>query len=176
MRIFGALFLVVLLAVAVSLYLQSENAKASFQAVKTVATDLREEGVEAQSFDRRAASQMVSELTWLVEYPDQIPDRVDELRGVAATAASWADGSPSPSIELRVSVALRSAAAELRAHALRPSQRHLRSARFHLEEARAALAGEDLRNDPTTAVRDRLQNLQRSGEEHLLEFDEQLED
>jgi hypothetical protein len=173
-RVFGALFLVVLLALAVSLYLRSESAKASFEAVRSVAADLREEGVEGRSFDRRAAARMVSELGDLIEFPDQIPDRVEDLRSFAATAASWAESAPSPSAELTVSVALRAAAAELRGHALRPSPNHLQKARRRLDEARAALAGEELRNDPTSAVRDRLENLQRSQEDRQLALDEEL--
>jgi hypothetical protein len=174
MRIGGALFLVVLLALAVSLYLRSESTKASFEAVRSVAADLREKGVEGRSFDRRAATQMVSALASLIEYPDQIPSRVEDLRTFAATAASWAESAPSPSVELRASVALRGAAGELRAHALRPSSSHLNKAQRQVDEARAALAGEDLRNDPTSAVRDRLENLQRSQQERQLEVDEEL--
>jgi hypothetical protein len=70
-------------------------------------------------------------------------------------------------------VALRSAADELRSYGLRRSDRHLSNASRYLRQARAALEGEEIRNDPTGAVRDRLENLQRSQEEKLLELDEE---
>jgi hypothetical protein len=173
-RIFGALFIVVLLALAFTMYLQQKDVESSFKAVRAVATDLREEGVEGSTIDYRQAERMISALEALLEYPDRIPEAVDDLRTIAATAASWAQAAASPSIELRVAVSLRSAAGELRSYGLRPSERHLINARGSLDQARAALAGDDVTVDPTGAVRDRLNNLQRSHREKELELAEEL--
>ena len=49
MRIFGAMLIVVLMAMAAVLYLQRESTTASLQAVSSVATDLREAGVSGRS-------------------------------------------------------------------------------------------------------------------------------
>jgi hypothetical protein len=173
-RIFGGLFLIVLIAMATALYLRTESVKSSFDAVSSVASDLREEGVEGRSFDRRAAQRMVESLSALVAAPGGIRDSVEELRAVSATAAAWAAAAPSPSLELAVAASLRAAAGELRSYALRPSTDQLRSAKRHLDDAQTALAGVGLRRDPTDAVRDRLGILQQSRREHLLEFDEKL--
>jgi len=95
---------------------------------------------------------------------------------VATEAASWAEVAPAPSVELRVAVALRSAAGELRAYSLRQEDRHLRAAEKQLDTAEAALDGEPVHNNPTDALRDQLENLQRSHQEQQLEVDEALED
>jgi hypothetical protein len=174
-RVFGALLVVVLLALAASLFLRSESTQSSFEAVTSIATDLREGGVVGQSFDPRDARRMVDLLTRLIVSPDQIADRTDDLRSIAETAASWADAAPSPSTELTVAVSLRAAAGELRTYALRPAAAHLEAAERSLDRARSALAGPSPPNDPTGAVRERLENLQRSQQERQLEFDEELE-
>jgi len=173
-RIFGGLFIVILLALAVTMYLQTKDVQSSFGAVKTIASDLREEGVEGHVFDRRLAERTVASLEDMVAFPDRIPDAVDDLKTISATAAAWAQAAPSPSIELRVAVALRSAAGELRSYGLRPSDRQLSNASRHLREARSALSGEQISNDPTGAVRDRLENLHRSHREKELELAEEL--
>jgi hypothetical protein len=173
-RIFGGLFIVILLALAVAMYLQTKDVRSSFDAVKTIASDLREEGVEGGVFDRRLSEHMVASLEDMVAFPDRISDAVDDLKTISATAATWAQSAPSPSIELRVAVALRSAADELRSYGLRPSDRHLSNANRHLRKAQAALSGEQISNDPTGAVRDRLENLHRSHQEKELELAEEL--
>lgn len=174
MRIFGGLFIIVLLAVAVTMYLQSQDVQSSFTAVKSVATDLREEGVDGRAFDRRLAERTLASLEAVISYPDDIPRAADELRTISSTAAEWAQSAPSPSIELRVAVALRAAADELRSYGLRHSDRNLSNAGRYLREARAALEGEGISSDPTGAVRDRLENLQRSQEEKILELGEEM--
>jgi hypothetical protein len=70
---------------------------------------------------------------------------------------------------------LRSAAGELREYSLRPADRHLKAAAQELDSAAAALAGEPVRNNPTDALRDQLDNLQRSHQEQQLAVDEELE-
>lgn len=176
MRIFGALSLVVLFAAAAMMYLQQKDATTSLQAVAEAARDLRERGVEGRAFDRDLASEMVASLRALLDSPEQLSGSTEELRTVATEAASWAEVAPAPSVELRVAVALRSAAGELRAYSLRQEDRHLRAAEKHLDTAEAALAGEPVHNNPTDALRDQLENLQRSHQEQQLEVDEALED
>ncbi len=133
-------------------------------------------GVEGRAFDRDRAADMVSSLRTLLESPEDIAGRTNELRTVAAAASSWAEAAPAPSVELRVAVALRSAAGELRAYSLRPTQGHLSAAEKHLDTADAALAGEPVNNNPTDALRDQLENLQRSHQEQVQEVDEALDE
>jgi hypothetical protein len=175
-RIFGALSLVILLVAAAMMYLQQKDATTSLQAVAAAADDLRERGIEGDPFDHDLASEMVSSLRALLDSPQDLTGRTEELRTVAAAAASWAEAAPAPSLELRVAVALRSAAGELRAYSLRPADRHLKAAELQLDSAAAALAGEPVHNNPTDALRDQLDNLQRSHQEQQLEVDEALED
>ena len=155
MRISGALFLVVLISVGFMLYLTARDATSSLDAVAAVATDLREEGVTGI-------------------------DHVDDLKTFAATAAAWADAAPSPSTELRIAVALRKAAGELRSQALSPSTVHLMRARRYLGVAEDALefaamgGGGPGPGLATDAVRDRLENLEQAHQEHYQELDEEL--
>jgi hypothetical protein len=174
------LFLVLLLAAGFVLYLTARDATSSLDAVATVATDLREEGVTGRDLDRNLARQMIDAMGGLVIEPDTIGEHVEDLKTFAATAASWADAAPSPSTELRVAVALRKTAGELRSHALSPSTVHLMRARQYLREAEEALefaatggggGGPGLATD---GVRDRLENLEQSQQERYQELDEEL--
>jgi hypothetical protein len=174
MRIFGLLFIVVLLALAAVLYLQREDTKSSFDAVTAIATDLREEGVTGRRFDADLAARMVTSLQGLVDHPDRIADHRDELSTIAATAGSWADVAASPSAELTCSVALRSAAADLRTYGLQSSPVAMASAQHNLDRARAALAGEPVGASPVDAVRDRLDNLHAGEQERRQEVEEEL--
>jgi hypothetical protein len=174
MRVFGVIFLVVLFAAAAMMYLQQQDATTSLQAVADVAANLREQGVYGTSLDREMASQMLGSMRALVNAPDQLTGHTEDLRTVAQTASEWARSAPAPSAELRAAVALRSAAGELRSYALEPSDRYLGNATRHLDDAEAALAGEETRNDPTGAVRDQIENLQRSHQEKLQEVQEEL--
>lgn len=181
MRISGALFLTVLIAVGYMLYLTGRDATASLDAVAAVATDLREAGVTGRALDRDLAMQMIGAMDGLLETPDTIPDHISDLKTFAATAAAWADAAPSPSSELRAAVALRKAAGELRAQATKPSTVHLMRARRYLGVASDAIQfggggpggpGPGLATD---AVRDRLDNLQQSQQERYQELDEELD-
>ena len=174
MRIFGALLLVVLLAMAAVLYLAREDTTASLQAVTAVAADLREDGVTRSALESETAARMVSAMQELLDHPDRIAGHADDLKTIAATAASWADAAHAPSPELRAAVALRSAAGELREYGLRSSQLALANASRQLDTARSALAGELTGTSPTDAVRDRLDNLQRGQQERYQELDEEL--
>ena len=180
MRISGALFLVLLMSIGVMLFLAGRDATSSLDAIATVATDLREEGVEGRILDYDVARQIIGAMEDLLVSPDTIPDHVDDLKTFAATAAAWADAAPSPSTELRVAVSLRKAAGELRAQALSPSTVHLIRARRYLGVATDALefagtgAGGPGPGLATGAVRDRLENLQQSQQERYQEVDEEL--
>lgn len=178
MRFSGAFMIAVLMAAGYVLYLSGRDAGSSLDAVATMADGLREEGASARPFDPAAAASMAAALEALLAAPETIEDHRTDLRVFAETAGSWAAAAPSASRELHVAVLLRSAAGELRAHALDPSAAHLDRARFKLEAARATLAGE-AGGDPdprlaTDGVRDQLENLQQSAQERHLEVDEAL--
>ncbi len=174
MRIFGALFLVVLLAAAAALYLHGRDAVATLGGVAKVAENLREEHGVSRAFDRRAAKQAVADLEALIADPKALGSHVAELRSIGSAAASWARSVPSPSNELGAAVAIRGAAAELRAYALRSDGMRLQLARDRLADARRALAGEAAADDSLAAVRQGLANLERGQQEPLLELDEDL--
>ena len=174
MRIFGLLLIAVLIALAAVLYLQRESATSSFDAVRQIATDLREEGVAGSRFDPALAGRMVTSMQLLVDHPEAIADHVDELTTIAATAASWAEAAPSPSVALTVAAALRAAAGDLRAAPSSAAPASLSSARRHLDRARAALAGEPIGTSPVDAVRDRLENLQSGQQERAQEAEDEM--
>lgn len=178
MRISGALFLVLLIAVGYLLYLNARDATSSLDAIATIATDLREQGVEGRALDHDLALHMIDAMERLLAAPDTIPEHVEDLKTFAATAAAWADAAPSPSSELRAAVALRQASGELRSQALSPSPVHLMRARRHLSAASEAIksvsAGGPGPGLATDAVRDRLDNLQQSQQERYQELDEEL--
>jgi hypothetical protein len=176
-----AFFISILMAVGYMLYLTGRDATSSLDAVATVATDLREQGVTGRALDRDLALQMIEAMDNLLATPDTIPDHIDDLKTFAATAAAWADAAPSPSSELRAAVALRKAAGELRAQATSPSTVHLMRARRNLDVASDAIrfdvvgpGGGPGPGLATDAVRDRLDNLQQSQQERYQELDEEL--
>ena len=55
MRVSGALFLTILIAAGFVLYLTARDTTSSLDAIATVATNLREEGVTGRALDREAA-------------------------------------------------------------------------------------------------------------------------
>ncbi len=181
MRVSGILILVVLLAMAVVVVLQSRSVTATREALTVIATDLREDGVDGVDFDSDRATRIIGAMETLIADPDTIPNQVDELKTIAETASRWAAGAPSPSPALHASVAIRSAAAELRSHAVSPSSVTLDRARRDLARARQALAV-GAAGDGTTApsglategIRDRLHNLEAAQKERALEVEEEL--
>jgi hypothetical protein len=181
LRISGAFFITILIAVGYMLYLTAKDTTASLDAIAVVATDLREQGIEGQALDRDLAYQMVGAMEDLLAATDTIPQHVEDLKTFATTAAEWADAAPSPSAELRAAVALRRAAGELRTQAMSPSTVHLMRARRYLGVAVDALeyAGSGTGGPgpglATDAVRDRIDNLEQSHRERYLEVDEELD-
>jgi hypothetical protein len=174
MRLVGTLVIVILIALAAVLYLQRESATSSFRAVRTIATDLREEGVAGRRFEPELATRMASSMQELIDHPEGIADHRDELATIAATAASWAEAAPSPSVALSVAVALRAAAADLRGYQASSTVASLGSAQRNLDRARAVLAGEPFGASPVDAVRDRLDNLQSGQQERAQEVEEEM--
>jgi len=181
MRISGALILMVVLVMAVVVVLQSRDVERTQDAVAVISTELREEGVAGASLDRDRALAVIAVLEGLVHDPDAIASHVDDLKTIAGTAATWAAGAASPSPELHAAVAIRTAAGELREHAVRPNPRRLAAAQRELDRARQALtvaASGSGTTAPsglvTEGVRDSLHNLEASQKERELEVEEGL--
>ena len=176
MRASGILLLVVLIAAAVVLLLRGQEAQRTGHAAVRAADTVREAGVEAAPFDRDAARRAIHELAAMARGEGDLP--AETLARIAATAAAWAEGAPTPSAELTAAVAIRKAADELRQYRLDGDAIHRRAARRALLEASEAL---DRGAEPGGAgggsvrgVRDRLENLQQSERERLQELDEAL--
>jgi len=179
MRISGAFLVVALLAAGFTLYLTSQDATSSIDAVTTMAGQLREQGVEGQVLDGETARRMVAAMDDLVDSPDSITDHVDDLRVIVDTAASWAAASPPASRDLHIAVSLRSAAGDLRAYALRPSASLLTRAGHRLDQARRSLDGSEGGEaaEPrlaTDGLRDQLHNLEQAQREQQQQVDEAL--
>jgi len=179
-RFSGVLILVVVISVAVVVFLQSRDVGSKIDAVTVIATQLREEGVDSAVFDHDRALEVIATLDHLAADPDSIPSHTEDLKTIASTAASWAAGAPSPSAELHASVAIRTAAGELRSYAIRPSPAGLKKVGRELERARHALTMADGEGSVapsglvTEGVRDRLHNLEMSQKERALEVEEEL--
>jgi len=182
MRISGALILVVVISMAVIVILQSQDVTAKRDALTLIASELREEGVEATRFNRNSALELISVLDGLAGDPDAIPNHLDDLKKISSTAASWSAGAASPSPELHASVAIRRAAGELRAHAIKPTPSTLRKAQHELQKARHALATPSSGAGTiapsglvTEGVQDRINNLEAAQKERMLEIEEELD-
>lgn len=180
MRISGGFMVTALLAAGFTLYLTGRDTSSTSDAVATVADELREQGVTGQSLDRETANRMATVMDGFLDFPDTIGDHVDDLRIMAETAASWAAAADSASRDLHIAVSLRSAAGDLRAYALGPSQVKLARARRHLDQALSSLEGgatEDGAHPPsmaTDALRDQLHNLEQAQREQRQQVDEAL--
>lgn len=172
MRAAGVLFLVVLIAAALVLMLRGREAAEAQRSVNRITGEIHEAGVEGAPFDEAAARQMLERLEDMARGRGELSQ--EDLEAVAREAAAWAEGAPTPSAELTVSVALRKAAGELRQFLLDGNDWHLRTARRELSRARRALAGETAQGG-VQGVRDRLQNLQESERERLQELDKALQ-
>lgn len=181
MRISGVLILVVVISMAVVVILQSRDVTAKREALTMIATELREEGVEATRFNTERALELIAVLEGLAGDPDAIENHIEDLKTISSTAAGWAAGAASPSPELHASVALRTAAGALRDYSVRPSTSALRKAQHELTKARHALttAGS---GDGTIApsglvtegVQDQINNLEAAQKERMLEIEEEL--
>lgn len=180
MRISGGFMITALLAAAFALYLMGRDAGSSIDAVTTVADQLREQGVEGRTLEPGTAKSMIDVMDGLVEYPESISDHVDDLRIMVGTSAAWAAAAAPASRELHIAVSLRSAAGDLRAYALRPSQSLLMRARRRLDQARSSLeggSGDGGTDEPrlvTDGLRDQLQNLEQAQREQQQQVDEAL--
>ena len=164
--------LVLLIALAIVMLLRIQEVKHVDEGVRNMAPNLVEAGIEGVVMSHREARQVIAELETLCGMPSQISDQVPRLREVAAKAAAWAAGAPTPSPELTAAVAIRKAAAALRDYALRPSEERIRHARGELRAAEAALSGEQAPARSTDALQDRLQNLEQAQRERLQELEE----
>jgi hypothetical protein len=181
LRIFGIFFLGVLIAAGFYLYLGARDATSSLNAVAAVASSLREENITGSTLDRETARQMISAMEDLLAAPDTISEHVEDLKTIAATAASWADAAATPSAELHIAVALRRAAGELRGYALAPKEIQLSRSRQLLSAARSSLDNESDGMGggqgpglAVGAVKDRIDNLQQSHQEQIQEMNEEL--
>ncbi len=178
MRLSAAILVVALLAAGVILFLQGRSAREDLDAVRRVATDLRERGVEGRALSPEDAERAIAALEPLLSDREAAAVHLDELAGIAASAAAWAQAAPAPSWELRVAVALRGAADDLRSWAVRGDERRRARARSRLSEARRALearrTGEPPAGGATRGIQDRLDNLQHAADEQMQELDEAL--
>jgi hypothetical protein len=172
MRWQGSLFLLVLFAAAIIMILRGKEMESGLEGVASVTAGLREQNVQGRLFDPDAADLMIDAMEMLIQNPDKIELHIEDLREYAATAASWADAAASPSYELTASVALRSAAGELRSYAVSPKRHHLDKARMLLDAALGAIEGDAPIGDTASGLRDRLNNLQQSHQEKLQDLDE----
>jgi hypothetical protein len=174
MRFLSLAVVLLLLGAGFLVYLQMKDAEQSFDAVGRVADDLREDGVSGSEIDYELARRMVLALEDLVRRPDDARARIDDLRTISRTAASWAQSAPTASLDLRIAVSLRAAAGELRTYAMHPDGRRLATARQRVSEARAALEGETPPEGAVGGIRDRLDNLQQSQREQYQGLEEEL--
>ncbi len=172
MRVFGGLFIIVLMSAVILLFLQGEDATKSIDAVNNVANQLYESGVEGKTVDRDAAKRMITAMEALVEAPDSIKANMEGLREISAIAASWAKESPAPSADLHMSVAIRGAANELRNYGMKPADSYLQLARKQLNKAHDGLMGNAGDSGPADGIADQLHNLDQSHKEMYQEINE----
>lgn len=172
MKITGAAFLVVLIAVAIVMILKVQEVEHVRDDVGRMMPHLEEQGVQGRTMRHREALDRIRELESLCSTPSLIESSVPRLRQIAEEAAAWAAGSPAPSVELTAAVALRAAVVALREYAARPSDRTLSKARSELVDAKSALEGLEPTTTSTDALRDRMKNLDYSRREQLQEMAE----
>lgn len=172
MKVSGAFLLVLLIALAIVLMLRVKEIEHVNDDLQRMIPHLAEEGVEGEVMSHREARQRIEELEGYCRNSYQLADHVKRLREVAAEAASWAAGAPSPSLELTTAVALRAAADSLREYAVHPSERVLNRAEAQLHEARNALDGSAPAASSTDALRDRIRNIEQSHREKIQDLEE----
>ncbi len=180
MRLSGGFMVTALLAAGFAFYLTGRDATSTVDAVAVAADGLRERDVVGRALDLQTADRMVTFMNGLLESPDTVGEHVEEVRMVADTAAAWAAEARPASRDLHIAVSLRSAAGELRAHALNPSPPHLLRARRFLDQARNSLeaiaSGDDPPEPPlaTDGLRDQMHNLEQAQREQRQQVDEAL--
>lgn len=173
MKVSGAFLLVLLFALAIVLMLRVKEIEHIEDDIQTMVPHLMEAGVEAKVMSHREALARIDELSDYCLDPDEIRGHVTRLREIAAEAASWAAGAPSPSAELTTAVAIRGAAQSLREYASQGSNRALEQAKSQLGEARSALEGDTPASSSAThALRDRVRNIRQSHQEKLQDLEE----
>ncbi len=172
MKISGAFLLVLLIALAIVMMLRVKEIEHVNDDLQRMVPHLMEQGVEGEVMSHQDARQRIEELEGYCRAPYQLADQAKRLREVAAEAATWAAGAPSPSPELTTAVALRGAADSLREYAVRPSDRSLSKAEGQLSEARRALDGSPKAATATDALRDRLRNIEQSHREKIQDLEE----
>lgn len=172
MKITGGAFLVLLIAVAIVMILRAKEVKHVRDDVARMVPYLEEQGVEGRTMRHRDALDRIQELENLCATPSLIASSVPQLRRIAEEAASWAAGSPAPSVELTASVALRAAVVALREYATRPADRLVAKAQSELLDAKSALEGFEPTTTTTDALRDRMKNIDYSRREQLQELEE----
>jgi hypothetical protein len=161
---FGLVGLLVVMGIV--LWLSSANTQRTIENVRVGAASLRED-VTPRTWDARAAGVMLDRLAAFLDEPG--PPR-EELAAAATTAAGWVAATAPGSNENHAAVKLRSAADELALAGAASDDRHRVTARRHLDDARAALAGVPPRElDAIRGVRDQLENLQNSRREQAQE-------
>jgi hypothetical protein len=161
-----------LIAALIVLELNARAGRKAFERVSGGLPVLQGE-VPPRPFDAAAAVRTIARLAALL---DEARPSYDELRDVAAGAAAWAAGTAPGSGPYRAAVKIRSAADELAIAGVSPDDRHRLAARRHLGEARAALTSDvPLPGGPAGAIRDQLENLQRSQQERLTDAERSLE-
>ncbi len=172
MKITGIVLLVLVITAAIVAVLRVREVEHVRDDVARLAPRLGETGVEGTIMRRADALDRIEKLESLCAAPSEIAGSVPLLREIAAEAASWAAGSPSPSVELTAAVALRAAADTLREYAVRPSGGRLSKARAELLDAKSALEGFEPTESSTDALRDRIKNIDYSHREQFQELDE----
>jgi hypothetical protein len=161
---FGLVALLVVMGIV--LVLSSSHTRQTVESVRVSAASLRED-VAPRQWDARAAGAMLDRLTAFV---DDLEPAHDELAAAAATAAGWVAATSPGSNDNHAAVKLRSAADELAQASASPDDRHRTTARGHLADARAALAGAPPNElDAVRGIRDQLENLQNSHREQIRE-------
>lgn len=151
-----ALTLVALVvALAVALWLFSQQASRQVQQVAGFSVESRTEATPAQ-LDWREAAQAVARVEALLGQPR--PEG-SQLEAISRRAAQWVAGSSPGSPEYRLAVALRAACFALAQAGPDPADQQRQKARHELAIARQVLAGTSP-GSVTQGLQDQLKNLQ----------------
>ncbi len=161
--------LALVIAMAIVLHLSATSSKRSLDAVAGGVPELSE-NVAPQTFDAEAAARLADRLEGLLD-ERSLPE--SELADAARQAAGWAAATTPGTPSYRAAVKLRAAAVELRASSS-PRDRHRENARRALADARAALSGGGPPPTGVDAIRDQIENLQRSQQQRTQDVEQGL--